>query len=134
MAANLAAVYVNDTRVVLQGDPKPAAAKVLTAFGKKPEQYQLLMLESQADDSGRALNPDEIIDRTAQAGDAVYLKCVDSNVPASARGRGQRRNPAPAPQEPTHEGPMAGEEEGSTPPAEGGPQFESPAEEEPTEP
>ena len=37
MAAQLAPVYVNDTRVTLQGDPNPQVSKIVTCWGKSPE-------------------------------------------------------------------------------------------------
>jgi hypothetical protein len=90
MAANLAPVYLDNERVTLQGDPKPRVAKIVEAGGKKPDKVQVVRLKSQTDFEGRPVRLDEIIDRTVQSNNPVYLKCVDKGNPASAgAGKGK---------------------------------------------
>src|SRR5688572_14968759 len=62
MPADLAPVYLDDTRVTLQGDPRPKVAKILQAGGL-PKDARVVRVEGRSS-SGRPLGPDEVIDRT----------------------------------------------------------------------
>lgn len=76
MATNLAPVYLDDTRVQLQGDPRPKVSKIVQAGGKGAEQgLQVVRLHDQADEQGEPVRLEDVIDR-AEGGPAVYLRCV----------------------------------------------------------
>ena len=84
MAAQLAPVYVNDTRVTLQGDPNPQVSKIVTCWGKSPEAIkEIYWLQSQSDPKGRRLKFQETIDRTASGEAPVFLRCIEKAGPAS---------------------------------------------------
>lgn len=74
MAANLAPVFLDDTRVQLQGDPKPQVSKIVVAGGLQPDAVQVVRLRSQSDTEGRPLSLEDVIDRTAQSAAPVYLR------------------------------------------------------------
>jgi hypothetical protein len=67
MPSDLAPVYLDDTRVTLQGDPRPKVAKILQAGGRPTTAR---VLRAGAD---RALSPDEVIDRTGDPAQPVHL-------------------------------------------------------------
>jgi hypothetical protein len=71
MAADLAPVYLNDTRVTLQGDPRPKVAKILQAGGR-PSDARVLRFEGS--NPGPSLGPDEVIDRTGAPSRAIHLR------------------------------------------------------------
>src|SRR5690348_4308005 len=73
---NLAPVYLNDARVVLQGDPKPKVARIVTAGGKTPTNCEVVRLANQTDAKGTPLGLEDIIDRT-RTNAPVYLKAVE---------------------------------------------------------
>lgn len=68
MASQLAPVYLDDTRVFLQGDPAPAVAKVLAAGGKAGAQVQREGREG-------PLQPDEVLDRSGA--EPIRLRVLD---------------------------------------------------------
>ena len=72
MPANLAPVYLDDTRVQLQGDPRPPVSKIVQAGGKGRD-VKVVRLASLEDDRGSPVGLDEVIDRTARA-EPVYLR------------------------------------------------------------
>ncbi len=76
MAATLAPIYVNDERVALQGNPKPAVSAIVTAWGKRPQPVEVVRLRSRTDSQGQRLRSAEVIDRTATA-EPVYLRCTE---------------------------------------------------------
>jgi hypothetical protein len=77
MAAQLAPVYVDNNRIVLQGDPKPNVAKIVTTAGKRPEKVKVLRLEAQTDTEGAPLQANDVIDRTMDVTQPIYLRFVD---------------------------------------------------------
>ncbi|MFA5945005.1 MAG: hypothetical protein WC876_11140 [Candidatus Thermoplasmatota archaeon] len=77
MAANLAPIFVNNERVTLQGEPRPAVAKIVAASGKSAEKVQVVRLKRQTDSNGRPMQLDDVIDRTQQADSPVYLKFLE---------------------------------------------------------
>ena len=92
MAANLAPVYLDNERVTLQGDPKPKVAKIVEAGGRRPDKVQVVRLKSQTDFEGKPVRLEDVIDRTLQSNNPVYLKCVDKENPASAgTARGKQK-------------------------------------------
>ncbi len=84
MATNLAPVYVNDSRVTLQGDPKPQVSKIMEACGKAADTFDVVRLRKQNDSQGTTCMPEDVIDRTAQVNEPVYLKCIDRDAPKTA--------------------------------------------------
>jgi hypothetical protein len=81
MAAQLAPIYLDNNRVTLQGDPRPNVAKILSTAGKRPEKVRVVRLNRQNDTQGSALNPNDVIDRAANAATPVYLHCEEGAAP-----------------------------------------------------
>lgn len=82
MAEQLAAIYVNQAHVRLQGDPRPQIAKVVKAAGMEPKMVKVFRLQTQADAEGKALQLEEFIDRATET-NPVYLKIVSQKGPES---------------------------------------------------
>lgn len=86
MAADLAPVYLDDTRVTLQGDPRPKVAKILQAGGRPTDARVVLQ---GAAGQPRALGPDEVIDRTVGPSQPVHLRTSQTAfAPAPANDEG----------------------------------------------
>lgn len=85
MAQGLASVYVNESRVGLQGDPKPKVAKIVKTAGQEPQMTQVFRLKERSDPKGTPLNLEEVIDRTKEQQD-IYLRCVDKSGAGPATG------------------------------------------------
>jgi hypothetical protein len=76
MAGNLAPVYLDDTRVTLQGDPRPQVAKILQAGGQPAsEGLVILRLREASGADGHPVALTEVIDRE-KAIAPVYLRVV----------------------------------------------------------
>ena len=76
MASNLAPVYLDDTRVTLQGDPRPQVAKILQAGGKEtPEGALVVRLREASGADGQPVALTEVINRE-EATTPVYLRVV----------------------------------------------------------
>ncbi|MHB8633975.1 MAG: hypothetical protein ACYDBQ_08435 [Thermoplasmatota archaeon] len=89
MAQNLAPVFLNDSRVTLQGDPRPKVSKIIQAGGMQANAtIEIKRLKSQDDTIGTTVRLDDVIDRTTSTEAPVYLKCIDSQNPASAGRKG----------------------------------------------
>lgn len=86
MPADLAPVYLDDTRVTLQGDPRPKVAKILQAGGR-PTDARVVWLKGRSGQD-RSLGPDEVIDRTGDPGQPVHLRTA---TPADAHGQAHAR-------------------------------------------
>jgi hypothetical protein len=71
MPADLAPVYLDDTRVTLQGDPRPKVAKILQAGGRPPD--ATVRLDARTG-PGRPIGADEVIDRTGTPSRAIHLR------------------------------------------------------------
>lgn len=82
MAEPLAAIYVNQAHVRLQGDPRPQVTKVVKAAGMEPRTVKVFRLQTQADAEGKALRLEEFIDRTTET-NPVYLKITSKQEPGS---------------------------------------------------
>lgn len=95
MASNLAPVYLDDTRVTLQGDPRPQVAKILQAGGKAASEGTTVvrLLEASGAD-GQPLGLSEVIDRE-KAITPVYLRVVKAakTVAGSTKGSGKTLTP-----------------------------------------
>lgn len=91
MASNLAPVYLDDTRVTLQGDPRPQVAKILQASGKRAAEGALVVrLREASGADGHPVALSEVIDREA-ATTPVYLRVVPKG--GAAAGKQPRQGP-----------------------------------------
>jgi hypothetical protein len=79
MPADLAPVYLDDTRVTLQGDPRPKVAKILQAGGRPTDAR--IVLESAG---GNPLGPDEVVDRTGDPSRPLHFRTAPSSAPTPA--------------------------------------------------
>lgn len=133
---NLAPIYLDDTRIRLQGDQHPRVSKILEAGGKgRSAKYQVMHLEFQSATEGKVLEPEDTIDRTTHSEVAVYLKVIRRN-PSSTesptskdRGGSSRVDEVETGQpqvSPDASGPPAGASDDDTQPFTGmGPQQQS---------
>lgn len=83
MPADLAPVYLDGTRVTLQGDPRPQVAKILLAGGRPAG--STVRLEGAAG-GARTLGADEVVDRTGTTL-ALHLRtmpAISTGLPATA--------------------------------------------------
>jgi hypothetical protein len=86
MASNLAPVYLDDTRVTLQGDPRPQVVKILQAGGAATaDGIVVLRLQEAAGAAGQPIGLDEVIDRE-KAIAPIHLRVVR---PAGQPTKGQ---------------------------------------------
>ncbi len=72
--SDLAPVYLDDSRVKLQGDPKPNVASIVKAGGKRG--VRVVRLDSPTDEGGVDVGLDQVIDRASESG-PVYLRVVE---------------------------------------------------------
>ena len=109
MTAGLAPVYLDDTRVTLQGDPRPKVAKILQAGGH-PTDALVVRVEG-----GQALGPDEVIDRTTALGPVHLRTSKPGNVQVPGdilRGtEGRAGSAAPTPSAPVPSAPGVSSEQ-----------------------
>ena len=76
MPSNLAPVYLDDARVQLQGDPRPAVAKIVAASGKPaPSDSRIVRVSAPGVTEGDTLQLEDVIER-AEQGAPVYLRVV----------------------------------------------------------
>lgn len=93
----LATIYLDLARIDLMGDPRPHLFKVVIAAGKDPEALQVVRKQAPDDDHGLPVQAEEILDRTADPAQPIYLMSKPLGRPDL------RRNPRPSqvpPQEP----------------------------------
>lgn len=96
MASNLPPVFLDEQRVSLQGDPRPAVAKILEAVGKSPEEVEVVRVRAQGANHAHPLRLWDVIDRTREDGSGIHLKSVprpSAGVPLHERS--QLRTKAP---------------------------------------
>ncbi len=68
-------VYLDDAPVTLMGDEaRPPLSRIVRAGGKRPSRVDIVVLASRSDKLGHALDPEEIIDRTAEPTKPIYLR------------------------------------------------------------
>lgn len=73
----LSKVYLDDYPVTLMGDEaQPPLERIVRAGGKDPDRVDVVYLTSPADRRGRAVDPAEIVDRTAEPTRPIYLRSV----------------------------------------------------------
>src|SRR5688572_20174355 len=74
---NLSRVYLDDYPITLMGDEAtPPLSRIIRAGGKKPALVDVVYLTSPADRKGRPVDPETIIDRTAEPTRPIYLRTV----------------------------------------------------------
>jgi len=82
MTNEFAPVYLNDVPVTLMGDEaRPPLSRIVQASGQRPEDVQVRWLKSASDPTGPLVQPDDIVDRTAEPTKPIYLW----STPAPAR-------------------------------------------------
>lgn len=69
----LATIYLDLARIDLMGDPRPHVFKVIIAAGKDPEGLQVLRKQAPDDVHGTPVQAEEILDRTAEPAQPIYL-------------------------------------------------------------
>lgn len=95
MAASLAPVYLDDTRVTLQGDPRPLVAKILQAGGQSAAEGVLVVrLREASGADGQPVALDDVVDREA-APTPVYLRILKTGQPGPVHPSPPRGVPAP---------------------------------------
>jgi len=67
----IAKVYLDNQPISLL-DPRPMVSSILFSCGK-PESSTVQLLESRTDVKGKALRPEEVVDRTADPTKPIYL-------------------------------------------------------------
>lgn len=70
----LATVYLDNASVGLMGDPRPQVSKIVAAGGKQPGRVQVVRTRSPTDQKGTALRMEDVIDRTAEPTQPIYLR------------------------------------------------------------
>lgn len=78
----LATVYLDNASVGLMGDPRPLVSKIVVAGGKQPGSVQVLRSRSATDQKGKPVRMDEVIDRTAEPTQPIYLRSRPNPVDA----------------------------------------------------
>lgn len=85
---NLSRVYLDDYPITLMGDEAtPPLSRIIRAGGKKPDRVDVIYLTSPADRKGRAVDPETIIDRTAEPTRPIYLRTVPKEKPVMTADR-----------------------------------------------
>lgn len=70
-------VYLDDVPITLMGnEARPRLSRIVQAGGKRPDDVVVRWLMSSSDPTGRVLDPQEIIDRTVEPTQAIYLWSV----------------------------------------------------------
>ena len=127
----LSRVYLDDYPITLMGDEAtPPLSRIIRAGGKKPDRVDVVYLTSPSDRNGRVVDPETIIDRTAEPARPIYLRTIPRPAaPALAAGRIPDLSPPDAPSAPTSRAPMPNVDPviaqlGGAPPAEPDPLHE----------
>lgn len=87
MPADLAPVYLDETRVTLQGDPRPKVAKILQAGGRPPD--AAVLRSDTPSGPGRPVGADDVIDRTGTPSRAIHLRTGKAAGGEALGGAGQ---------------------------------------------
>ena len=106
---NLSRVYLDDYPITLMGDEAtPPLSRIIRAGGKKPDRVDVIYLTSPADRKGRAVDPETIIDRTAEPTRPIYLRTLPKAKPVLTADRPETALSGPDPSVPlTSRAPMA---------------------------
>jgi type IV secretory pathway VirB10-like protein len=103
----LSRVYLDDYPITLMGDEAtPPLSRIIRAGGKRPDRVDVVYLTSPSDRSGRVVDPETIIDRTAEPTRPIYLRTVPRAIPIRTADRASDLSPPDAPSGPTSRAPM----------------------------
>ena len=93
--APLAAVYFDNQRVSLKGDPKPLVSKIVVAAGKSVD-VKVLRGQAAQDTRGTPLAPTDVVDRTEAPTKAIWLTSGPSDPSKAKAAQSDVDKPAPA--------------------------------------
>lgn len=88
----LATVYLDNASVGLMGDPRPTVSKIVVAGGKQPERVRVVRTPTSADQKGKPVGMEDIIDRTVAPTEPIYLRSRPNAISVDVPDR-----PVPAP-------------------------------------
>lgn len=81
MKERLSRVFLDGYPITLMGDEAvPPLSRIVRAGGKHPDRVDVLYLTSPSDLQGRAVAPDELIDRTVEPTRPIYLRTAPRDV------------------------------------------------------
>lgn len=86
----LATVYLDNANVGLMGDPRPTVSKIVAAGGKEPGKVQVVRAQSSSDQKGKPLGLADIIDRTADPTQPIYLRSQPQPAQGGPAGKDTR--------------------------------------------
>jgi hypothetical protein len=104
---NLSRVYLDDYPITLMGDEAaPPLSRIIRAGGKKPDRVDVVYLTSPADRKGLPVDPETIIDRTAEPTRPIYLRTLPKAKQVLTADRPDPRSIPDLPSAPTSRDPM----------------------------